>query len=81
VLGVKDRKNGIARAELDTVIGFQLLALHPLAINERSVLAALVLDENFAVLRDEKGVIAGHTRICNHQVLVHFATDAKWRVM
>jgi hypothetical protein len=78
---VKYCKDGVTGTELHTVIGFQLFALYTFAIHERTVLAALVLDDNFAVLGDEQGMIARDARICNYQILIHSAANAKWGVI
>src|SRR5258708_21450973 len=73
---MKDGVNSSAGGELEAVVPRQLPALHGLAIDERSVLAALVLHEEFAVLGKQEGVVARDPGIGNRQVLFHLAADA-----
>ena len=77
VLGMKDRVNRIAGAEFQAIVALELPPLHALAVDERAVLAALVLHEKLAVFRKQQGVVARDPGIGNGQVFFHFAADAE----
>ncbi len=77
VLRVEDNVDGISRPKLNAIISLQQLALDALAINESSVLAALVNYEELPVLRNDESMVAGNPGIGNYQVLVHLSTDGK----
>src|SRR5215472_6023941 len=77
MLGMEDGVNSIASAEFQTVIALQRFALYPLAIDEGSMLAPLILDETFAAVGDDEGMIAGDAWVGDGQVFLHFAADGK----
>ena len=58
VLRMEYGVNRIAGAEFEAVVAFQLPPLHPLAVDESAVLAALVLHEELAVFGNEERVVA-----------------------
>ena len=81
MLWLEDDVTGVARAELQTVIGLKLAALHAFAVQERAMLAALVDHKKFVVFRDDDGMIARHTRVADHQILLSLTSYREWRVV
>ena len=81
MMGMKDDVGNIAHAELDAIVALQRLALHPLAVDERSMLAALVDDAELAVFGGDQGVVAGDARVGDDQVLVHLAAHRERSVV
>src|SRR5215472_9293781 len=81
MLRMEDGVNSIAGAEFQTVVALKHFALYPLAIDKRSMLAPLVLDEKFAVVGDDQGVIAGNPRVGDGQIFLHFAADGERSVI
>src|ERR1700745_2167221 len=77
MLGMEDGVNVIASAEFQTVVSFKRLALDPLAVDKRSMLAALIFDKKFAIVGDDKRVVAGNAWVGNGQVFLHLAADAE----
>jgi len=65
----------------DAIIALERLPLHPFAIDESSVLAALVDDAELSVFGCNQGVVAGDARVGDDQVLIHLAAHRKWRVV
>ena len=49
MMGMKNDVGNIAHAELDAIVALQRLALHPFAVDESSVLAALVDNAELSV--------------------------------
>ena len=71
----------VANTEFDAVVALQILALNPLAVDERSMFTALVNDEEFSVFGCDQGVIAGDTRVGDDQVLVDFPSYGEGSVV
>jgi hypothetical protein len=65
-LGIEDDVGDIAHAKLHAVVALKLFALHTLAVNKSTVLAAQVLDEKLSVIRHDKRVVAGNARVSDN---------------
>src|SRR5215469_10089404 len=77
-------KNGVDRvasAELQAIIALEKPALYPLAVDKRSVLAALILDVELAALRSIQRMVARDPRIRDRQVFLHFPADGERAVI
>src|SRR5215469_4121399 len=77
-------KNGVDRvasAELQAIIALEKPALYPLAVDKGSVLAALILDVELAVLRSNQRMVARDPRVGDRQVFLHFPTDSERTVI
>jgi hypothetical protein len=59
VLGIEDHVGDIANSKFQPVVALQRLALDFLAIDKGAVLAALVHHAEFAVFRDDHGMVTG----------------------
>src|SRR5919201_3776472 len=64
-------------ADLELVAVLEPRGLHPLAIDERAVEAALILDEQAAVARDEDGMPARDGDIVEEDAAVGGAADRR----
>jgi hypothetical protein len=71
---MEDDVGHIADAELQAIVPLQRLALHPFAVDERSVLAVLVRQAELPVFRGDLSMVAGDARIGHYQVLTNFAS-------
>ena len=74
---MKNDVGNIADAKFKAIISFQRLALNLLAIDKSPVLAALVDDAELPVFGHDQGMIARHTRIRDHQILINFSPYAE----
>ena len=74
---IKNGVGGIARAEFQTIIALEPLPLNAFAVDKRTVLAPLIDEEESIFFEHDEGVVAGNTRIGNHQVLIHLAPHAE----
>ena len=72
---MKNQVRDVARAELQSIVARQFAAIDAFAVDEGSMLAALVDDKEFAVLGHDVGMLARDPRIGNHQIAVHLAAD------
>ena len=81
VLRMKNRVNRVTGAKLEAVVALELPTLHAFAIDERAVLAALVLHEELSVFRKKKGMVARDPGICNRQVFFHLAANTERSVI
>ena len=70
---MEDQIGDIARAKFQPVVALQLVAVDLLAIDEGAVLAAQVYDKKFAILGNDRRVLARYARVGNHQVAIHLA--------
>jgi hypothetical protein len=60
----------VADPELHAVIALQRFALHPFAVDESSVLAALVHHAKLSVFGGDQSMVAGDARVGDDQVLI-----------
>src|SRR5215470_8657541 len=74
MLRIKNNIGHIANAEFHPIVLFQGFALDPLAIDESSVLAALIKHIELAVLGRYQRMIPRDPRVGNHQILVDLST-------
>ena len=81
VLRAEDDIGNIANSELHTIVALQPLALYPLPVDVRTMLAALVDDEKVPVFGHNERMVARHARVGNHQVLVDLAAHGKRRAV
>jgi len=80
-MGVEDDVRNVAHAELDPIVPLQSLALDPFAIDESSMLAALIHYAELSVLRGNQGVVAGDARIGDDQVLIDLSAHRERSVV
>ena len=80
-MGMEDDVGHIADAELHAIVPLQRLALHPFAVDESSVLAALVHDAELPVFGGDQSMVAGDARIGDDQVLINLAAHGERRVV
>ena len=78
---MENQVGDIARAKFQPVVALELVPLDPLAVDEGAVLAALVDDEEFAILGDNRRMLARHARVGDHQVAIHLAPHCVRRVV
>src|SRR4029077_1595145 len=81
MMGVEDDVRNVAHAELDPIVPLQSLALDPFAIDESSMLAALIHYAELSVLRGNQGVVAGDARIGDDQVLIDLSAHRERSVV
>ena len=81
VMGMEDDVGNIADTELDAIVPLQSLALYPFAVDESSMLAALVDDAKLPVFGGDQSMVAGDARIGDHQVLINLASDGERSVV
>ena len=75
MVGMENDVSNVAHAKLDAVVPLQGLALDSFAVDESSVLAALVHHAELPVFRGDQSMVAGDARIGDDQVLIDLATD------
>ena len=80
-MGMEDDVRNVADAELHAIVPLQRLALYPFAVDESSVLAALVHDAELPVFGGDQSVVAGDARIGDHQILIDFASHGERSVV
>ena len=78
---MKNDVGNIADAEFQAIIPLQSLALNPLAVDKSPMLAALIDNAELPVFRHDQGMIARHTGICDHQILINFSSYAEGTVV
>lgn len=81
MLRVEDDIGKIANPELQAIVLLQWLTLDFLAIDKRSVLAALVYHAELPIFRNDHGVVARNPRVRNDQILVDFSAHAEGTVV
>ena len=74
---IEHHVGGIARAEINAVVGFQLVALAANAVHVRAVPAVLVHDVVRAVFAEDLRVVARHPRVRDDQVLAGLPANGK----
>src|SRR5215470_2740146 len=75
------RIDGVTRAEFQAVVALELFTLYSFAVDERAMLAALVLDKKLSVLGNYDRMVAGDPGIGDDQVFLHLAANAKRTVV
>ena len=81
MMGMEHDVGHIADAELHAIVPLQRLTLHPFAVDESSVLAALVHYPELPVFRGDQSMVAGDARIGHDQVLINFASHRERSVI
>ena len=81
MMGMEDDVGNVADAELDAIVPLQSLALYPFAVDESSVLAALVDDAELSVFRGDQSMVAGDARVGDDQILIDLATHGERSVV
>src|SRR5215470_17086374 len=81
MVGIKDDVSHITNAKFHPVIAFQRFPLHPFAVNECPMLAALIEHIELAVFRRDESMITRDARIGDYQVFVYSASDAERTVV
>src|SRR5262249_7148227 len=81
VLGMKNGVDGVASTELQAIIALEELALYPLPVDKRSLIAAFVIDIELAVFRNNERIVALVPMVGNGQVFLHFSADGERAVI
>src|SRR5271155_1704694 len=78
---MENQVSNVARTEFQPVVALELMAVNFLSVNKCPVLAAKIDDKELAILRHDRGMLARHARIGNHQVAIDLAADRVGRVI
>src|SRR5580658_7495334 len=81
VRGIKKNVGGITRPEFQAVIALEFLALDPLSVDERAMLASLIDQVEVVAFQHNLRVVAGDARVGNDEVLINLASHVERRTV